>query len=90
MVLYTLAIRGKPIDSETDMDVRIQDVDIFREEQLDEHFLCEINAKGQVWLSSSTLSILFTLSTQGSRARQPRPSPNSNTGQFGHNVPPRV
>ena len=48
MVLYTLALRGEAKDPESEMTVETQEVDIFHEKQLDEHFLCEINAEGQV------------------------------------------
>lgn len=48
MALYTLRLRGPPRDARSEMVVSLKEVDIFREEQLTEHFLCEINAEGQV------------------------------------------
>lgn len=48
MVLYTMALRGETKDPESEMTVETLEVDIFHEKQLDEHFLCEINAEGQV------------------------------------------
>jgi hypothetical protein len=58
MVRYTIALRGPPQDASSPILAREQDVDIFYEEQLSEHFLCEINAKGQVYLLFPSLSIL--------------------------------
>ena len=58
MVRYTIALRGPPQDASSPILVREQDVDIFHEEQLSEHFLCEINAKGQVYLLFPFLSTL--------------------------------
>lgn len=48
MVRYTAAIRGVPKDTESEILIEEQAVDIFHEEQLSEHFLCEINPLGQV------------------------------------------
>lgn len=48
MVRYTAAIRGAPKDVESKILIEEQVVDIFHEEQLSEHFLCEINPLGQV------------------------------------------
>jgi hypothetical protein len=54
MVLYTLALRGEPKDPESEMIVDTYEVDIFHEAQLEEQFLCEINAKGQVYYHAET------------------------------------
>ena len=48
MVLYTSALRGSAKDAEFEMIIHTREVDIFHEEQFEEHFLCDINAKGQV------------------------------------------
>ncbi len=48
MVRYTFAVRGEPRDAEAAMVIEEQGVDLFHEEQLDEHFLCDVNPKGQV------------------------------------------
>lgn len=48
MVRYTIALRGSPRDSKSDIHIHECPVDIFREDQLSEDFLCNINAKGQV------------------------------------------
>ena len=48
MVRYTAAIRGAPKDPESEILIEEQAIDIFHEEQLSEHFLCEINPLGQV------------------------------------------
>ena len=47
-VLYTLKLRGEARDRHSEMIVHLHKVDILHEEQLDEHFLCEINDHGQV------------------------------------------
>jgi hypothetical protein len=51
MVRYTAAIRGASKDTESEILIEEQSIDIFNEEQLSEHFLCEINPLGQVRLS---------------------------------------
>ncbi len=48
MVRYSFAVRGEPRDAEAAMVIEEQGVDLFHEEQLDEHFLCDVNPKGQV------------------------------------------
>ncbi|KAI1614873.1 hypothetical protein EDD37DRAFT_404837 [Exophiala viscosa] len=48
MVLYSLALKGERNDSEDEIKVQTRVVDIFHEEQLEEHFLCDINHHGQV------------------------------------------
>jgi hypothetical protein len=58
MVRYTIALRGPPHDASSQILIREQDIDIFHEEQLSEQFLCEINAKGQVYLLIPFLSTL--------------------------------
>ena len=48
MTRYTWAVRGDPRDAAAAMTVEENEVDIFHEAQLEEDFLCEINAEGQV------------------------------------------
>ncbi|TEY74219.1 hypothetical protein BOTCAL_0075g00210 [Botryotinia calthae] len=48
MVRYTLAVRGPPKAFELKFEEQV--VEIFHEEQLSEHFLCEVNSMGQVLL----------------------------------------
>lgn len=48
MALYTLSLRGMPKDGRSEMEVVTQVIDIFHEEQLSEHFLCNVNKYGQV------------------------------------------
>lgn len=48
MVRLTLAMRGIPKDSSSEMVVEEKFVDIFKNHQLEENFLCNINPKGQV------------------------------------------
>ncbi|KAK6371464.1 hypothetical protein LTS17_008714 [Exophiala oligosperma] len=48
MALYTLRLRGQPKDAQSEMAVSLKEVDIFGQEQLTEHFLCDINPEGQV------------------------------------------
>ncbi|KIV86884.1 hypothetical protein PV11_02466 [Exophiala sideris] len=48
MVLYTLALKGDPKSPGNEINVQTKVVDIFHQEQLDEHFLCNINDHGQV------------------------------------------
>lgn len=53
MVRYSLAIRGTARDASANMVVDEQEVDIFGREQLKEVFLCDVNPRGQVSLSSA-------------------------------------
>ena len=48
MVRYTLALRGKPKPPEPDMVVDLHETDIFNQAQLEEQFLLDVNADGQV------------------------------------------
>lgn len=48
MVRQTIAICGQAKDAGSEIAVTEQVVDIFNQEQLSEHFLCEINRLGQV------------------------------------------
>jgi hypothetical protein len=48
MVRQTIAIRGEAKSADLEVPITEQVVDIFNEEQLSEHFLCEINPLGQV------------------------------------------
>ena len=48
MVRYMLALRGHPKPSSSDILVDLHEVDIFHGAQLEEHFLLDINPKGQV------------------------------------------
>ena len=48
MVLYTLALKGNHKHAKDEINVQTKFVDIFNEEQLEEHFLCNINDHGQV------------------------------------------
>ena len=48
MVLYTYVMKGKPIKEKDSLSWETRTVDIFHEEQLQEHFLREINDQGQV------------------------------------------
>ena len=48
MVLYTYAVKGKPLKPEDELSWETRSVDIFHEEQYSEHFLCQINDHGQV------------------------------------------
>lgn len=48
MVRQTIAILGEPEDAAAKIVIDEKVVDIFKEEQFAEHFLCEINPEGQV------------------------------------------
>jgi glutathione S-transferase len=48
MVRQTVAIRGQAKDKDSEIPITNVVVDIFKEEQFSEHFLCEINPLGQV------------------------------------------
>jgi hypothetical protein len=50
MVRYTLAVRGAPSNSAEAMVIQEQEVDIYNNAQLEEHFLLQVNPKGQVSL----------------------------------------
>ena len=51
MVRYTIAVMGAPKNPESEILIQEQVIDIFHEEQLSEHYLCEINPLGQVRFS---------------------------------------
>jgi hypothetical protein len=53
MVRYTVETRGPPKDGEPDWTVETKVVNIFAGEQISEHFLCDVNPKGQVRISTS-------------------------------------
>ena len=55
MVRYTLAVRGPPRDEESAMAVAEKIINITRDEQLTEEFLCDINPKGQVEHQRATI-----------------------------------
>ena len=48
MVLFTLRLKGAPKTPRDEVAVETKFVDIFHEEQLSEHFLCDVNKEGQV------------------------------------------
>lgn len=48
MVRYTLETRGPPKDGELDWNIENKAINIFAGEQISEHFLCEVNPKGEV------------------------------------------
>ena len=48
MVRQTIAICGEPKDDKSSVQINEEIIDIFREEQLSEQFLCEVNPLGQV------------------------------------------
>lgn len=48
MVRYAFAVRGEPKDSQHRMNLREEIYDIMNKEQLSEHYLCDINANGEV------------------------------------------
>jgi hypothetical protein len=56
MVRYTLAVRGAPQNPPAMMAVEEQEVDIYNGAQLDQHFLLEVNAQGQVRTSVEILT----------------------------------
>ena len=58
MVRYTLALRGALKSPDSDIVVELHEVDMFHEAQLEEHFLLEINPKGQV-VTPNDLETLF-------------------------------
>ena len=63
MVRYTFALRGQPKD--TDSEIRIQEkpVDLWRGEQLTEHYLCDINTAGEVsrMLETGSVRIIIVI-----------------------------
>jgi glutathione S-transferase len=48
MARYTFACRGAPKDSKHEMRLKEEVVDIMHGGQLSEHYLCDVNAKGEV------------------------------------------
>lgn len=51
-VRYTYALRGEPKPTEDEIRIEEEEVNIMIGEQLTEHFLCEINAAGEVCILS--------------------------------------
>jgi hypothetical protein len=54
MIRYLLRIRGDAIDAASSMNVTEEMVDIFKEEQLSEKYLLEVNPNGQVRIRFSS------------------------------------
>ncbi len=48
MVRYTFALRGDPKSADHDIRLAEEEINIMRGEQLTEHYLCDINAAGEV------------------------------------------
>ena len=48
MVLYTWELRGEPQTIESNMGIQLRKVDMLHAEQIEQWFLCDINALGQV------------------------------------------
>lgn len=48
MVRYAFACRGKAVNASSEMHLKEVDVDLMQNEQLTEHFLCDVNANGEV------------------------------------------
>ncbi|KAH8800205.1 hypothetical protein F5884DRAFT_546689 [Xylogone sp. PMI_703] len=48
MVRYMFAISGPSTSGDSDMILELHEVDIFKNAHLEEHFLCDVNPKGQV------------------------------------------
>ena len=49
MVRYSIAVRGEPKDQEHEIRIHEEQIDFQNKEQLTEHYLCDINAAGEVW-----------------------------------------
>jgi hypothetical protein len=49
MVRYTFANRGVPKDTKDEMSIEERQINIMTGEQLSEHYLCEVNANGEVF-----------------------------------------
>ena len=48
MVRLSLACRGEPKDSGHEIVVKEEHIELGKKEQLTEHFLCDVNAYGEV------------------------------------------
>lgn len=48
MARYTYALRGEPVHANTEMQINEKVCELRTKEQLSEHFLCDINANGEV------------------------------------------
>ena len=62
MVLFTLRLKGSPKTPRDEVEVEIRLVDIFHEEQLSEHFLCDVTKRAR-YLLSSRLDLAWPLKT---------------------------
>ena len=47
-VRYVWALRGQPKDAASQIELQEQNIDLFKRENWTEHFLTEVNPKGQV------------------------------------------
>ena len=48
MVRQTIGIRGEPKDEASKISIDEKVIEIFKEEQFSEQYLCEVNPEGQV------------------------------------------
>lgn len=60
MVRYTIALKGQAKDPKHEIQVQEEEVNIQKGEQLTEHYLCDINACGEVRPHHSGLSYRVT------------------------------
>jgi hypothetical protein len=58
VIRHTLAVRGNPNPDVGDIVVKQQEIDIvYNLEQLEEHYLCEVNPRGEVSTTPSSILI---------------------------------
>lgn len=99
MVRYTLALAEESSEASSRMDVREESVDLFKNEQIEEHYLTEVNAKGQVrggfpsqiykqGITFPSYSNILTFPSTGPGARSTS-SGKTHPRQYGHHRIPR-
>lgn len=59
MVRYTIALRGAPMNVSSPFIVHEENINVFNNEQLTEHYLCEVNPKGQVIITRAYLTVQY-------------------------------
>ncbi|KAF2105144.1 hypothetical protein NA57DRAFT_30050 [Rhizodiscina lignyota] len=62
MMRWLVDIRGQPKDEASRMDIGLKEINIFKEEQFSEWYLCEVNPNGQVPVLGSDVAFEFPMS----------------------------
>lgn len=69
MMRWLVEIRGEPKDDASRMNIGLREIDIFKEEQFEEWYLCDVNKNGQVYAPTTLHSVAFLTVWPGSSSR---------------------